>query len=115
MLISEPLAYRQELSTGSLISLPTPNGSQEFPIVGVFLDYGSEHGRILLSRQLYERFWDDRAFSTAAAYVAPGVDLDELRQRLEQRIGPLQELILRSNRDIQDFTLAVFDRNFYGD
>jgi len=112
VLISEPLAYRQDLKVGAQISLPTANGSQDFPIAGVFLDYGSEHGRILLSRQLYQRFWDDQAFSTAAVYVAPDTDPDELRQRLEQRVGPLQELILRSNRDIQDFTLAVFDRTF---
>lgn len=112
VIVSEPLAYRQRLRVGSTITLPTANGARTFPVAGVFLDYGSEHGRILLHRRTYQQLWNDSAVSTAAVYTAPGTEPDALRQDLESRIGPLQALLLRSNRDIQAFTLAIFDRTF---
>jgi putative ABC transport system permease protein len=112
IIISEPLAYRRQLKAGGELTLDTAEGPRAFPIAGVFLDYGSEHGRILIGRQTYQRFWHDAAVGSAAVYAAPGEDLAALRQRLENRLSPLQELILHSNRDIQAFTLAVFDRTF---
>ncbi|MCP5420045.1 MAG: ABC transporter permease [Gammaproteobacteria bacterium] len=112
VMISEPLAYRQGLRAGSRITLPTAHGNRTFPVVGVFLDYGSEHGRILMQRGTYQDAWDDKAISTAALYALPGVDLARLREELLSCVGAVQPLWLRSNRDIRKFTLTVFDRTF---
>ncbi|MFZ1326419.1 MAG: ABC transporter permease [Candidatus Contendobacter sp.] len=112
ILISEPLAYRRHLQVGDTLALPTDRGLQPFPIIGVFLDYGSEHGRILLHRSGYERYWREPTVGSTAVFAAPGVDLAALRERLQQRLGPLQPLIYRSNRAIQQLTLEIFDRTF---
>ncbi len=112
LIISEPLAYRQGLKAGMELMLDTDHGPRAFPIAAIFHDYGSEHGRILLQRATYQRFWDDAAVGSVAVYAAPGESVAAVRQRLESRLGPLQDLIFRSNRDIQAFTLAVFDRTF---
>ncbi|MFO1431474.1 MAG: FtsX-like permease family protein [Candidatus Competibacteraceae bacterium] len=112
VIISEPLAYRQGLKAGMELTLDTDRGPQVFPIAGVFHDYGSEHGRILLHRSTYQRFWDDTAVGSVAVYVVPGETVATVRRHLEIRLGPLQELLFRSNRDIQAFTLAIFDRTF---
>lgn len=34
------------------------------------------------------------------------------RERLQERLGPIQPLMIRSNRDIQNRTLEIFDRTF---
>lgn len=112
VIISEPLAYRLNLGVGDTMILPTQQGPRHFAIAGIFLDYGSEHGRIVISRDTYRRLWHDETLGSAAAYAAPGEDLSDLRQRLEDRIGPLQKLIIRSNRDIQTVTLNIFERTF---
>ncbi|MDZ7621469.1 MAG: FtsX-like permease family protein [Candidatus Competibacteraceae bacterium] len=112
ILISEPLAYRQRLRTGDLLELPTDRGARRFPIVGVFLDYGSEHGRILLHRTGHARYWEEATVGSAAVFAAPGEDLPALRDRLQERLGPVQPLLIRSNRDIQALTMAIFDRTF---
>jgi putative ABC transport system permease protein len=112
VVVSEPLAYRRQIRTGEHITLSTPSGPRTFPVAGIFLDYGSEHGRILMQRSTYQRFWNDSEVDSAAVYVAPDVSVKTLRERLENRVGHLQKLILRSNRDIQAFTLAVFERTF---
>lgn len=112
VIVSEPLAYRERLRPGMTLTLDTPQGPHAFPIAGVFLDYGSEHGRVLLHLTTYRRFWRDPDINSAAVYAAPGADVTALRGRLQEQLGPLQELIMRSSRDIQTFTLQVFDRTF---
>jgi putative ABC transport system permease protein len=112
ILISEPLAYRQRLRTGDTLDLPTDQGPRRFPIVGVFLDYGSEHGRVLLHRVGHARYWEEATVGSVALFAAPGMDLPDLRERLQERLGPVQPLLIRSNRDIQALTMAIFDRTF---
>jgi putative ABC transport system permease protein len=112
VIISEPLSYRTGLAVGEDVVLETDRGPQAFPVAGVFLDYGSEHGRILLARQSYRRYWDDATVDSAAAYGAPGGDLQALRDQLQAGIGHLQPLVIRSNRHLVDTSLEVFERTF---
>jgi putative ABC transport system permease protein len=112
IIISEPLAYRQGLQPGDTLTLNSDRGPHGFPIAGVFLDYGSEHGRILMNQNTFYRYWRNRQVGSVGVYAAANVDLDTLRSHLETRLGPLQDLIMRSNRYIQEYTLTVFDRTF---
>ena len=112
VLISEPLAYRRRLQTGDRLELPTPSGPKSYAIAGIFLDYGSEHGRILLHRSGYERDWHDAGIGSAAVFIAIGQNLANVREQLQERLGPIQPLVIRANRDIQQFTLDIFDRTF---
>ncbi len=112
VLISEPLAYRRQLDTGDSLELPTDRGLHTFTIAGVFLDYGSEHGRILLHHSGYARHWQDAAVGSVAIFSVPGDSLAALRERVQERLGTIQPLVIRSNRDIQSITLEIFDRTF---
>ena len=112
ILVSEPLAWRRGLHVGDALAVPTDRGTRHYPIAGIFLDYGSEHGRILLPRSLYERDWSQPTVGSTAVFVAPGQDLVALRDQLQTQLGPLQPLIFRLNRDIQRFTLEIFERTF---
>lgn len=109
--ITEPLAYRQHLKLGDSLELITAAGAQRFTIAGIYLDYGSEHGRILLHRSAYERYWQDPAISSAAVFAVKGENLAVLRERL-QALSTFQPLLIRPNRDLQDKTLEIFDRTF---
>ncbi|MCP5160019.1 MAG: ABC transporter permease, partial [Gammaproteobacteria bacterium] len=91
---------------------PTDQGPQIFPIAGVFLDYSSEHGRILLHRSGYARYWRDPTIGSATVFALPGEKLATLRNRLQDRLESIQPLLFRSNHDIQSRTLEIFDRTF---
>ncbi len=112
ILVSEPLAWRRHLAIGDRLTLPTDQGAHDFVIAGVFLDYGSEHGRIVLHRTGYARYWQDSTVGSAAVFAVPGEPLARLRARLQERLGPIQPLLIRSSRDIQQRTLEIFDRTF---
>ncbi len=112
VLVSEPLAYRQHRVAGDQLTLPTDSGPRTFNIAGVFLDYGSEHGRVLLHQSVYARYWHEPLVTSVAVFAKPDVRLADLRVRLQQRLGVIQPLVIRHNLEIRRQTLAIFDRTF---
>jgi len=70
---------------------------------------------VVMSRAIYERFWDDRAVSAIALYAAPGADVDALIAALRGRAAeavPPAEVVIRSNRALREASLEIFDRTF---
>jgi putative ABC transport system permease protein len=112
ILISEPLANRLNLAPGDTLTLETPSGPQPFPIRGVFYDYGSTQGAVLLSLDVYARAWEDNTISAASLRLRPAVDADSTRRALEQTFGVNRPLVVTLNRALRDEALAVFDRTF---
>lgn len=112
VLISEPLAYHHRLDIGDRLTLRTDQGPRDFAVAGIFHDYGSEHGRILIDRNTYQRFWNDRAVGSVGVYGAPGQDLADLRRRIEELGNHFQPIVVHSSHDIRQASLAVFDRTF---
>jgi putative ABC transport system permease protein len=112
VLVSEPLAYRRGLRVGDRLALLTDRGEREFTIAGVYDDYGSSEGVVLMSRRIYQRFWDDRAVSSLGLRAAEGVDVDALVAALRLRADAEHDLLIRSNRALREASLAVFDRTF---
>ena len=112
VIVSEPFAYRHDLRPGSSVRLQTERGEQAFPVAGVFFDYGSDRGVVMLARRTYDQYWTDPAISSLAIYAAPGVQVDELVRTLRGLVGDDQEVLIRSNRALRAASLEVFDRTF---
>jgi putative ABC transport system permease protein len=111
-IVSEPYAYRHGLDVGSVLRLRTDRGERGFPIVGVFADYGSDQGVVMVSRQTYEAYWDDPGVSSLGIVLAPGVDAERAVETLRLRAGDGQDLLIRSNRALREASLEIFDRTF---
>lgn len=109
VIITEPLAYRQDLALGSDLSLATPAGLLTRPVIGIIYDYGSEHGRILLDLALYRQYWQDEGISSVAVYSDQP---QRLLDKLPQQLKPLQELQYRQSQVLFERSLEIFDRTF---
>jgi putative ABC transport system permease protein len=112
VLVSEPFAFRHDVpATGGTVRLLTDRGLRSFPVAGIFYDYATEQGLVLLAREVYERHWDDRAVSSLGVYVAPGHAIEDVARRLR---GALSGTALRvtPNRALRRRALEVFDRTF---
>jgi putative ABC transport system permease protein len=110
--VTEPYAFHHALEVGSVIDLGTDRGTKPFRVAGVYADYASDEGGILMSRPTYEKHFDDRRISALGLVAKPGVDLAELRERVRERAGGEQALVVRANRELLDASLAIFDRTF---
>jgi putative ABC transport system permease protein len=111
-LVSESYAYRHDLTVGGAVRFRTDRGERAFPVAGIFADYGSEQGVIMVSRRTYDANWDDRGVSSLAVMLAPGTDPRAAAALLRERAGDGQDLLIRPNRALREASLEIFDRTF---
>jgi putative ABC transport system permease protein len=113
VLISEPYAYHQGLGTGDRLALFTASGWREFAVGGVFRDYGTDRGMLVLSRRAYAELWANPGISTLGIVLAPGVPLNDVLQRVREVAGGYDSAIrVQANRSIREHSMEVFDRTF---
>lgn len=111
VLISEPFAYRLGLTLGSELPLLTDSGMQSFPVAGVFTDYGTPEGVVILARPVYLERWQDRRITSLAVTARAGQDVDLLVRSLQERAGD-REVLIRSNRALREASLRIFEQTF---
>ncbi len=113
VIVSEPLAFRHRLEVGSSVSLRTETGPHQFQVAGVFYDYASDQGVMMMSRSTFDRYWLDRDVTSLGLFLGDGVDPDRVARELQATIRP-EDLIVsvRSNRTLREGSLEVFDRTF---
>jgi putative ABC transport system permease protein len=112
VLVSEPFAYRNKVTLGNDILLDTDKGEQAFELVGVYRDYGSERGTLVMSRTTFDRYWDDRSYSALGVYLSAGIDDAAVIATLNSAVKSVQQVMIRSNQDLREASLEIFDRTF---
>ncbi len=113
ILVSEPLARRLDLlQPGSRLKLYTQQGWREFPVMGVFYDYSSSQGTLLMALDVYRKNWNDTAITSMDLRLQPGTDPDQLTRWLQDHLSEQQRLLVRPNRALRQEVLAIFDRTF---
>jgi putative ABC transport system permease protein len=112
VLVSEPFAYRTGVGRGGKVRLRTRRGDRDFPVAGVYYDYASDRGIVLMSRATYLRDWNDPTLSGFSLDLAPGADPDRVVALLRKTIGSERALFIQSNRSLKKLSLEIFDRTF---
>jgi len=111
LLISEPFSYRHRVHQGDRLTLPTRLGPRSFPVAGVFYDYGSDQGIVMLSRTAYLALWGDPSVDGMGFYALPGTSRAQLAEKIRAVAGT-SEVRLVSNAELRQATVAIFDRTF---
>ncbi len=111
VIVSETFAYRHTLGPGDWLTLPTQHGPHRFRVSGVFYDYGTSGGVVVMSRRVYLRHWDDPAITSFAVYVQHPDRLAGTADALERLLAETA-LPMRSNRALRRLSLEIFDRTF---
>jgi len=112
VLVSETYAYRNGIAAGDAIKLMSQFGERNFPVAATYQSYDVNAGAVLMSRSTYDRFWNDPRVDSIGLFLSPGANLEQLMQQLEAIGEGRQQIFLRSNREIRDLSLQVFDRTF---
>jgi putative ABC transport system permease protein len=112
VVVTEPFAFRHRLPDhGAAVTLHTDRGPRVFPVAGVFYDYATEQGTVFMSREVYERYWDDRAVSSLGVHLDPGASIEEVAAALRAAVAG-SALHVVPNRSLRAQALRVFDRTF---
>jgi putative ABC transport system permease protein len=113
VLVSEPLANRIGLpNAGGSLPLSTASGVKDFPVAGVFYDYASTQGIVIMALPVYRQNWQDEEITAIALRIQPDADTEAAVRALQDELAPLQALNIRSNLALRQEALAVFDRTF---
>lgn len=116
VILSEVVANHLHVVKGSQISMSTPVGEKSMPVLGVFYDYATDGGKIVIDRSLYQQWWNDDGVTVFPVYIDPGVDLEQARDALLEQLaeasgGSLLPTVL-SNGELRREILRIFDRTF---
>ncbi|MFB3886729.1 MAG: FtsX-like permease family protein [Thermodesulfobacteriota bacterium] len=112
ILVTESFSLRHHVGSGDRIRLHTPQGEKEFLISGVFYDYSTDWGMILIERKLFQSLWKDETFHSAGLYLNEGVSLEAFKEFFRERYSKPYRLFLASHRELRNEILKIFDETF---
>lgn len=112
VIISEPYSRRHRLHLGQSVHLNTDTGVRAFAIAGVFYDYSSEHGLIVMARDTYLKFWRDDVVTAAGLYLDANTNAATTLAAVRKLIEDEPALVARDNRTLRELSLQIFDRTF---
>ncbi|HSM07353.1 MAG TPA: ABC transporter permease [Longimicrobiales bacterium] len=112
VLVSEPFAYRRGLSVGDSVALAGDRGGAVLPVAGVFTDYGSDQGVVMVGRSAYDRLFDDPGITSLGLFLDETASEAEVIGSLEARLREGEAVTIQSNRTLREGSLEVFDRTF---
>jgi putative ABC transport system permease protein len=88
VVVSENLAHKSSLKPGDVISVATSGGEWQVPVLGIFSDFqgGGDLGSIAVSREEYQRRWEDTLVSKIRVWTHPG-KVGDVRREIHRRYG----------------------------
>jgi putative ABC transport system permease protein len=111
VVISEPFANKHHLGPGDSIHLPLAGRSVPFRVLGVFYDYGSEAGLILVDHATLSRYLPEEPPTNLGILLSPGVDPEQARREIVRALAGHRVSIFL-NREIRAQAIRIFDRTF---
>lgn len=114
VLVSQPFFRRFHLGLGDTINLATPAGRRDFKIAGVYIDYTTEGGVILVDWQTFKRYWKDDSINGMGLYIdkKSGLTAAQLQEELRPKLAHYGDYLIKSNQELRDQVFRIFDQTF---
>jgi len=110
-IVSEPFANRHGVRAGDHLSLPLGARNVTVTVAGIYFDYSSSQGFVLLDQSTLLRYLPTQPPTNAAVYLEPGADAVEAQHTIQQRAAGLGILVV-PNQALRRNAIIVFDRTF---
>jgi putative ABC transport system permease protein len=109
--VSEPFANKHNVHVGSTLSLPLAGATRHFKVLGIYYDYSTERGFIILNRRTLLKYLSDPAISNLAVYVKPGANPNTVRRNIDAIISG-RAVTVSANSVLRRGAIEIFDRTF---
>lgn len=111
--VSEPLAFRWGLEIGDSLTVAAARGPVVIPISGIYRDYSNERGEVIVGKVWFDAHVAS-GITAVSLHARPGQDKEALVADLQQRAAAAaeQDVSIRSQRDLRESSIAIFDRTF---
>ncbi|HUK40432.1 MAG TPA: FtsX-like permease family protein, partial [Candidatus Acidoferrales bacterium] len=112
VIISESFQSKFGKNAGDIVDLATPSGLTAFKILGVYIDYSSDAGSILMDRALYKRYWKDDLVDAFDLWLAPGIDQQAVIQSIKDNYGERYQLFISTHRELRAAVVQIMEQSF---
>ena len=112
VLVSRNFAMRWGVGVGNLVTLESPTGTLERPILGFLDDYRSEKGTIFMDRTLYKKYWGDDAVDFIDVDLNPGVDQQVMKHEVERLTDGSFHALVYTNAEFKRWISSLVDQFF---
>jgi putative ABC transport system permease protein len=111
VIVSEPFANKHNVSAGSVILLPLGETMRRFRVLGIYYDYSTERGFVVMDRRTLLKYLPDPAASNLAVYLEHNANPSQVRSAIDGAIGKHAVMVF-TNAKLRRDALQVFDRTF---
>jgi putative ABC transport system permease protein len=112
VIISESFQSKFGKGMDDTIALATPTGRIEFNVLGVYVDYSSDAGSVLIDRALYKRYWRDELVDAFDLWLQPGADQGQVIGRIRQDYGEQYQLFISTHGELRDAVVRIMEQSF---
>jgi putative ABC transport system permease protein len=112
VLVSESFQRKFGKKIGDAIRLATPSGPADFNIIGVYIDYSSDSGSVLIERSLYKRFWRDDLVDAFDLWLARGAEPESVTAAINRGYGDEYQLFVSTHRELKANVVRLMEQSF---
>ena len=116
VLVSESFSILFDADRGKTIQLPTPRGSTQLRVAGVYYDYASNQGTVMMNADSYQQLFSESdphpAPQHLSIYLRPGADPQTVRRRLQSKMGEQEQVYFVTNREVRSEAMRIFESTF---
>jgi putative ABC transport system permease protein len=110
-IVSEPFANRHRVRAGDRLVIPIGDHTVTLAVAGVYYDYSSSQGYVLLDNSTLLKYLPDQPATNAAIYLAPGADRDRVQHAIQLRAAAYG-VNIAPNQTLRKAAIETFDRTF---
>jgi putative ABC transport system permease protein len=111
-IISESFQRRFSKGTHDIIELATPSGPVRFKVLGIYVDYSSDIGSVLIDRALYKKYWRDDLVDAFDLWLDPGADMQTVIAEIKAAFGDKYQLFVSTHRELRDAVVKIMEQSF---
>lgn len=112
LLVSENLSRLEHIHPGDKLQLNTPSGQQTYEVMGVYIDYTSDTGTLLIDNHWFGQDFRDTTVDTYEVYTKDKSQIEGLRVAIEKKLGDRYDLLIMTNREFKSNVREIVDSSF---
>ena len=110
-IVSEPFADKHHIHVGDRIALPLGPSMVPVAVMGIYYEYSSEQGYVILDRTTLQRYLPNQPPTNIAVYLRPGADSAKVQRAIEDRTARFP-IAVAPNANLRREAVIIFDRTF---
>ncbi len=112
VIVSESFYRRFGLRTGDEVTLTGSTGKTPLEIAGVFYDYTTEHGLVMMSRDRFIDLFEDPSIDTLAVFFEPAGGRPAGTEEKVREMSRGAGLMITDRAGFKERILSIFDATF---